>query len=387
MPQPAGNFWRGININGSAVTIANPINHESHAWLDYTTAQQQGFGASASALPDVKNLIPNPAVDGDTSSMLNSLVYTFSDLNFTQSVPNGQYQIYLWMMENYASNTRSWNLRLENVTAARSLGNLALNQWAAYGPFNVTVNDGVMNIDLIHGSGNPMLMGLEIYQMGSASTPTFAPTATQTLIPTYTPRPSTFFKGINFNGNAVNIEGNSWLGQADAMNNGLSVGSSTRTGTAGDSSLFVPSADNDTKQMLNTLLWAQSPSPLNISQVLPNGTYDVYVYEVEGYANNTHAMNLNLEGVQVASNVGVLPLNHWAKYGPYTVTVSDGVLNVDLIPTSAGAQISGLSIFSVASGNPINTPVPAEVTPTNTPMLVVQYSTCNLIASRSIDIG
>jgi hypothetical protein len=191
-PIASGTFYRGININGGPVTI------EGNLWKSQADAINNGFWVGPEAIPDTKSLTPNPATDTDTRSMLNSLVYTPTDLHFRQTIDPGNYQIYVWTMENWQSNVRSWNLNLEGITVGRELGNLAMNQWAKYGPFNTSVSDGTLNIDLIHVSANPMLMGLAIYKTstGPTNTPctTCTPTITPSLTKTNTPIPPTATK-------------------------------------------------------------------------------------------------------------------------------------------------------------------------------------------------
>jgi mannan endo-1,4-beta-mannosidase len=182
-PQPAGTFVKGININGGAVTIAG------NSWLSYANALSQGLTVTG-GLPDTKTLTPNPAVDSDTAAMLNSLLYSSSDpgtITLAQSIVNGQYQVYLWDMENYQSNSRSFNIRLEGTQVASGIGSLPLNSWARYGPYNTNVTDGALTIELVGVVGRPMVMGLAIYNLGGAgatSTPTRTPTATATRTPT-----------------------------------------------------------------------------------------------------------------------------------------------------------------------------------------------------------
>lgn len=160
---PAGaaveTFVKGINFNGSAVTILGKT------WLSYSSAKGQGLSVSGAAT-DTKAMPPNPSTDAATDQMLDTLIYASSDpgaINITQTIPNGTYHIYLWTMENYAGNQRRWNLVAEGIPIANNLGDLGLNQWKRYGAYTVVVADGKLNLSLIGVVGRPMLMGLEIY--------------------------------------------------------------------------------------------------------------------------------------------------------------------------------------------------------------------------------
>jgi hypothetical protein len=83
-----------------------------------------------------------------------------------------------------------------------------------------------------------------------------------------------------------------------------------------------------------------------MSQIIGNGTYDVYFWLTENYSNNARKVNIKLEGTVVASGVGEMNKNTWVKYGPYTVTVSDGVLNMELVRIKGDPQCAGLAILS-----------------------------------------
>nr|MBA3874479.1 hypothetical protein [Anaerolineae bacterium] len=125
----------------------------------------QGLTVSG-ALQDNKGLIPNPATDTATSQMLNTLLYAATDpgaINITQVIPNGTYHLYIWTMENFAGNTRRWNLAAEGIPLASNLGDLGMNQWKRYGAYTVVVADGKLNVSLVGVIGRPMIMGMEIY--------------------------------------------------------------------------------------------------------------------------------------------------------------------------------------------------------------------------------
>ena len=99
--------------------------------------------------------------------------------------------------------------------------------------------------------------------------------------------------------------------------------------------------------MLNTGIWGQA-SDVNFSQTLSNGSYFVYLWTGENYVSNYRSFNVKLEGTQVASAIGSLPNNTWQRYGPYSVTVSDGTLNVKSGKSNRGSFNQGLEIWSAA---------------------------------------
>jgi hypothetical protein len=181
--------------------------------------------------------------------------------------------------------------------------------------------------------------------------PTNAPVPTAAPQPTSVPAPTqsgasgeTFVKGINFNGGAETILGHAWLSYSSALGQGLTV-----TGALPDTKGASPnpSTDSATSQMLNTLIYAASdPGSINLTQVIPNGTYHLYLWTMENYAGNERRWNLNAEGISLANNLGDLGLNQWKRYGAYTVTVKDGKLNLSLAGVVGRPMIMGLEIYS-----------------------------------------
>ncbi|MFD0670785.1 fibronectin type III domain-containing protein [Cohnella sp. GCM10027633] len=163
-------FFKGINFNGGAVTIGG------NAWLAESAAGLT-LGTVSRASTTVT---PSPAVDSATSSMLNTAIWNSTGLNVAQSLANGTYQVYVWVIENHQSNYRTFNVKLEGTQVTSSpIGSLALGSWAKYGPYNVTMSDGTLNMELVKVTGDPHVMGMEIYSTsgGGGGGDTQAPTA------------------------------------------------------------------------------------------------------------------------------------------------------------------------------------------------------------------
>ena len=49
------------------------------------------------------------------------------------------------------------------------------------------------------------------------------------------------------------------------------------------------------------------------------------------------------------------------RYGPYPVTVADGVLNIDMIKISGDPWLSSIELWSVPSSNPTPSPTPSPI--------------------------
>jgi hypothetical protein len=152
-----GGFVSGVNFNGGAVTI------DGNAWQSYATALSSGLGVNAPNLTTT-SVTPSPATDSSTASMLSSAIWkSGADLNVTRTLASGNYQVYLWVMENYQSSSRSFKIRLEGNDVNAAAGNLPLGGWVKYGPYGVAVNDGALNVDLVRVSGDAHLMGMAIF--------------------------------------------------------------------------------------------------------------------------------------------------------------------------------------------------------------------------------
>lgn len=148
-----------------------------------------------------------------------------------------------------------------------------------------------------------------------------------------------FIKGINFNGGAISIDGNPWLAESNAN---VTVSAIKRF--ANGDVTFAPQTDNLTNSMLNTSIY--NSISFNVNQTLANGSYEIYLWSEENYKANFRSFHIQLEGAQVTgSPIGTMPLNEWRKYGPYPVTVQDGVLNMNVVKVTGDPQLVGMVIY------------------------------------------
>ncbi|QHW33743.1 hypothetical protein GZH47_25045 [Paenibacillus rhizovicinus] len=170
-----------------------------------------------------------------------------------------------------------------------------------------------------------------------------------------------FVKGINLNGAATTIEGNSWISYASALSSGLSV--SNATSWSGTYSFSLnPTPDATTQTMMQSALYRSAPpngQGFSLNQTIANGSYQVYLWTIENYQSNFRNEDVKLEGTTVATGIGDLALGSWAKYGPYSVTVSDGTLNIDILRSTKGdPQMTGVAIYSTGGGTSSDTQAP-----------------------------
>jgi len=160
---------------------------------------------------------------------------------------------------------------------------------------------------------------------------------------------SSFVKGINLDGPAVTVDGNTWISYSTALASGFTTNAPNSFAGAYSFTLS-PTPDAGNLTVLQSALYRSAPpngQGFSMSQTIGNGTYDVYVWMIENYQNNYRDVDVKLEGVTVATAIGELPLGGWQKYGPFTTTVNDGTLNIDMLRHSKGdPAVYGIAIFS-----------------------------------------
>ncbi|MBA3684667.1 MAG: hypothetical protein H0W72_05435 [Planctomycetes bacterium] len=154
-------FLLGIDLNGTGVTI------DGNRWRSEQDALGRGFSVvTPTPGRDAKALTVEPACDSDTESMLNTSIYCWTgDLSFSQGLPNGDYAVYLWLMENANDDHRAFDVRIEGAIAERGAGSLAQAAWKRCGPYTTTVADGLLEVALVPVRKEPMLAGIEIHQL------------------------------------------------------------------------------------------------------------------------------------------------------------------------------------------------------------------------------
>lgn len=101
--------------------------------------------------------------------MLNTALWSTSSFRFSQAVGAGTYDVTLWVMENYQSNVRSFDVRLEGSTVASGIGTMPLGSWRKYGPYRVSVIDGALDVELVRLFGDPHVMGMAIVSTGEGT--------------------------------------------------------------------------------------------------------------------------------------------------------------------------------------------------------------------------
>ncbi|HEX7900076.1 MAG TPA: PA14 domain-containing protein [Planctomycetota bacterium] len=146
-----------------------------------------------------------------------------------------------------------------------------------------------------------------------------------------------FYRGINFNGPALTIDGQSWEGK-DAPNVALSSHELLDNQTI---PLIPPVSDGPKAQMIRASIWKKDGLLVTVSAV-PPGRYFVYAYSWEDNGNEIFDILLNNRVVREKHNSG--SAGQWARLGPWPVDVADG--KIELRTTGpADANLSGLEIW------------------------------------------
>jgi len=154
-----GKFVKGINLGGEAVTIAG------NSWLSDEAARAEGL-VTPQANFLTTNVAPLPHLKSEARRMLNNGVYRRHQLEIVQKLPNGEYSVFLWIMENYESNWHCFTVSLGEKVVENNVGQLAIGHWKRYGAYRAIVTDETLQITIT--AQNPdidaHLMGLSIFR-------------------------------------------------------------------------------------------------------------------------------------------------------------------------------------------------------------------------------
>ncbi|MBI3878789.1 MAG: tandem-95 repeat protein [Verrucomicrobia bacterium] len=177
-------FIRGININGGAVTI------EGYDWLDYSSATSLGFGFTSAVTlssPNDYGFTLNPLpYDPNLLTMFQRLAYqpnSSQPLSFAQSLNNGSYRVYLWLLEDFGDYSRTLDFKVQGTTVATNVFNVPKGTWQKFGPYVAIVTNGQLTADLQrNSSGGPAIFGVTIFKADSTNTPPILSTLTNLTI-------------------------------------------------------------------------------------------------------------------------------------------------------------------------------------------------------------
>lgn len=146
-------FYRAINLNGPSLTI------DGNAWEADPTSNftTNGFAACDSGLT------LNPATDTNRDAMIRCFRWN-QGLTLTMSaVPNGSYDVYIYTLEDDWPTT--FGVTLEGTTVATDLvTGVSAGAWNKYGPWQVTISDGSINLAITGGNWTS-ISGFEVWSV------------------------------------------------------------------------------------------------------------------------------------------------------------------------------------------------------------------------------
>jgi N-acetylneuraminic acid mutarotase len=366
-------------------------------------------------------------------------------VNFSFSVPNGQYRLRLHFAEvsKTAAGQRQFDVRAENVVLLTNYDIFAQAggaDRAVVAEINTTVNDGLLNLDFLNKVDYPRISGIEVLSVGSASptptasatatatnsptatpsatataTSTNTPTATQTAAATATNTPTTEASATATGTSTATTTGTSTATAtgndaptATGTNTATATGTSTATATGTSTATTTPSGASTVTIRLNAggpaitngdITWlacstrsncsgytmnggsttttnsinlsaqsapatlaiyqsartpdsANGQTALNFAFGVPNGQYRLRLHFVE--LNKTAAgqrvFSVNSEGSVVLANYDIFAQAGGANravVAEATVTVSDGLLNLDFLNETDLPRISGIEVLGL----------------------------------------
>ncbi|MDW7690676.1 fibronectin type III domain-containing protein [Flammeovirgaceae bacterium SG7u.111] len=173
-PPPAGafTFYRAINLGGNNITIEG--NDWEPSWAGNLTVRGNSLNMGWIPLVDAPS-------DADKVEMLGkTLIKSGGGTGVDMlDIPNGTYQVYLWIME--WENNKSYDILINGATVESSFG-LASTEWEKIGPYEVEVTDGTISVETV--GDQAALSGFEVWE-GSQGPPDTTPPSVPTNLMAY----------------------------------------------------------------------------------------------------------------------------------------------------------------------------------------------------------
>ncbi len=311
-PTPPANatFYRAFDLNGAAATI------DGNRWEAGSASGLQVTGGANF----VGNTSLNPAPDAARTSMLQSSVYGPHVAAAVSNVPNASYLVYAYVWED--NNAETFSVSVNGKVVQSNYNSGAAGHWDRLGPYQATVTNGALTVNLDGGTAN--FSGLELWTVAGTAAPTSTPTA------------NGFYRAFDLNGGATTIDGNKW-----------EAGSVVQV--AGGTSFVGSTSLNPAPDAARTSMLQSSVYGTNVQLTVPNvanASYLVYLDVWED--NNAETFSVSVNGKVAQSNYNSGAAGHWDRLGPYPATVTNGTLSVAV--SGGTANCSGLEIWTAASG-------------------------------------
>jgi hypothetical protein len=260
------------------------------------------------------------------------------ELKYNIPIQNGAYTVKLYFAETYGATTgvgkRVFSVKIENslvfnnldIFAETGAGNKALVKETS-----ATVSDSALTIEFIHQVENPSIRAIEVRPV----TPTSPSSGTR----------------INVGGASyVDSQGNTWITDAGFVNSGEKYTTPSSISGTPDPTLYKSER------------WDPPSTPsMKFTIPLPSGSYRVDLGFAETYGP-TMAVGARVFDVKIEDKVVFSNFDIYAEAGnsgnkalikSTTVTVSDGMLLIELLHKVQNPKLCTIAIF------PVNAPPPA----------------------------
>jgi DNA-directed RNA polymerase specialized sigma24 family protein len=153
-------FVRGIHFGADAVTI------DHHPWLSLGQALRSGLVLAPGTDIGQAVGISSANLDFDTKAMLNSgLVARAGPVRFLQSVPNGVYDLTLWLGGTQGVDVQGVTLALGAAQVAIGQPSAHADTWCRIGPFRTTIGSHTLDVAL-DGLRQAHLAGMALHAVG-----------------------------------------------------------------------------------------------------------------------------------------------------------------------------------------------------------------------------
>jgi lysophospholipase L1-like esterase len=144
----------------------------------------------------------------------------------------------------------------------------------------------------------------------------------------------TFYRALNINGGAITLDGRSWEAGNTAPNF-----STSGIAFANQNVVLNPATDATRAGMIRSCRFGTDIDAQLRS--VPAGTYLVYLYVWED--NDPETFDITVEGQLVQANHSSGAAGHWDRLGPYTRSVNDGTLDINV--SGGYANLSGIEVW------------------------------------------
>jgi RHS repeat-associated protein len=295
---------------------------------------------------------------------------------------NGDYFVYLWLAEDESSYQRNLNLLIQGAPVATGIGtNLTLGQWEKLGGYEAVVTNGTLTVEVDSPvQGDPLLMGMAIYQCTNSGTSGNSGQAVSFISPTdnqlFVFSPTNIYLTVqpqNFTGATATNVYFSNVTQSQSLGSGTLLTNGTyqllwQVVTNGNYTVGVLVQDNSGRTASNSVSFTVNAMPVvniltptnlqsylevtNVTVSASASDSDGSISQVQFYYTNHLLGTITTTGVNGFYNLTWS--NRFPAYYPITAVATDN---------RGASGVSTIRVFKVIPTNP--PPIVAITYPTN----------------------